>query len=238
MRVDRCITHDRSDRAQLRQCKFRRQNQVVRDPARILVAVICRGAPLCAGLHSPRRAGALLVYIGFKLVNFKQIRQLWETSRSEVAIYAVTLLVIVCEDLLVGVLVGIMLSAAKLLYRFSHLVLDLENEGVVSRLKMHGSATFLRLPSLAQKLEEVPPSAELHVDFEHLTYIDHACLDLLMNWAKQHESTGGKLVLDWSSLHGRFAADPSEEGKAMLANRTPMPVPGSDSGEAIDPHTA
>ena len=188
--------------------------------------------------YIPRAAlGALLVYIGFKLVNFKQIRNLWETSRSEVAIYAITLLVIVCEDLLVGVLVGIMLSAAKLLYRFSHLVLDLENEGIVSRLKMHGSATFLRLPSLAQKLDKVPPSAELHVDFEHLTYIDHACLDLLMNWAKQHESTGGKLILDWESLHGRFAADPNEAGKVMLANRTPMPQPGSDTDETIDPRT-
>lgn len=32
------------------------------------------------------------------------------------------------------------------------------------------------------------------------------CLDLLMNWAKQHESTGGKLVIDWESLHARFRA--------------------------------
>jgi MFS superfamily sulfate permease-like transporter len=189
--------------------------------------------------YIPRAAlGALLVYIGFKLVNIKQIKELWKTSRSEVAIYAITLLVIVGEDLLVGVLVGISLSAAKLLYRFSHLELDLENEGNVSRLQMHGSATFLRLPSLAQKLEEVPDSAELHVDFEHLSYIDHACLDLLMNWAKQHESTGGKLVLDWESLHGRFSADPSEEAKVVIAKRTPMPVPTSQAEEVYGTRSA
>jgi hypothetical protein len=44
----------------------------------------------------------------------------------------------------------------------------------------------------------------LHVDFEHLGYIDHACLDLLMTWAKQHEATGGELVLDCESLHAHF----------------------------------
>jgi hypothetical protein len=44
----------------------------------------------------------------------------------------------------------------------------------------------------------------LHVDFQHLDYIDHACLELLMTWAKQHEATGGKLVIDWESLHARF----------------------------------
>ncbi len=185
--------------------------------------------------YIPRAAlGALLVYIGYKLVNFKQIKQLWQTSRSEVAIYAITLLVIVCEDLLVGVLVGIMLSAAKLLYRFSHLELNLESEGIVSRLHMHGAATFLRLPTLAQKLEEVPDSAELHVDFEHLNYIDHACLDLLMNWAKQREGTGGKLVLDWESLHGRFSADPSDQVKVQMANRTPMPGPSVSNDSTVD----
>jgi MFS superfamily sulfate permease-like transporter len=70
-----------------------------------------------------------------------------------------------------------------------------------------GTATFLRLPLLASKLDEVAPDAELHVDLQHLDYIDHACLDLLMNWAKQHESTGGSLVIDWSSLHANFRGD-------------------------------
>ena len=46
--------------------------------------------------------------------------------------------------------------------------------------------------------------AHLHVDFEHLDYIDHACLELLMNWAKQHESAGGQLIIDWGQLHARF----------------------------------
>ncbi|MEM7457774.1 MAG: STAS domain-containing protein, partial [Planctomycetota bacterium] len=172
----------------------------------------------------PRAAlGALLVYIGIKLVNIKQIKALWATSRSEVAIYFVTLAVIVGQDLLIGVVVGIMLSALKLLYRFSHLELNLRNEGNTTYLEMEGAATFLRLPQLAAKLEEVPDSAELHVDFEHLSYVDHACLDLIMNWAKQHEGTGGKLVIDWSSLHGRFSEDPQEGIKRVkLAIRAPV----------------
>ncbi len=162
--------------------------------------------------YIPRSAlGALLVYIGYKLVNFRQIRELWKTSRSEAIIFLVTLAVIVGEDLLVGVIVGILLSAAKLLYRFSHLELELVESGPVSRLDMRGAATFLRLPVLAAKLDEVPSSTELHVDFAHLSYIDHACLDLLMNWAKQHEGSGGKLVIDWASLHGRFTAGPRDE---------------------------
>jgi hypothetical protein len=37
-----------------------------------------------------------------------------------------------------------------------------------------------------------------------LDYVDHACLELLMNWERQHESTGGRLVVDWGQLHARF----------------------------------
>ena len=27
-----------------------------------------------------------------------------------------------------------------------------------------------------------------------------------MSWAKQHENTGGELIIDWESLHARFRA--------------------------------
>lgn len=162
--------------------------------------------------YIPKAAlGALLVQIGIKLVNFKQLKELWAMSRSEVAIFLVTTIVIVVEDLLVGVIVGILLSGAKLLYRFSHLELGLTEADGKTSLEMEGAATFLRLPFLAAKLNEVPVSTELHVDFKHLTYIDHACLDLLMNWAKQHEETGGSLVIDWSSLHGRFKGKATDQ---------------------------
>lgn len=150
---------------------------------------------------------AILVYTGFKLVNIKDIRKLAIYGRSEVGIYLATVVTIVATDLLTGVLVGIGLAALKLLYTFSHLEAHLRHDddrGDVCHLQLHGAATFVRLPLLASELEQVPPGCELHVDFQELDYIDHACLELMMTWAKQHENTGGRLVIDWESLHGRF----------------------------------
>ena len=74
-------------------------------------------------------------------------------------------------------------------------------------VKVH-IATFLRLPKLAAALETVPAGSELHVHFEQLSYIDHACLDLLIGWEKQHEATGGRLTIDWDSLTARFHSPP------------------------------
>ena len=89
-----------------------------------------------------------------------------------------------------------------------------ENDGRTT-LRMNGSATFIRLPKLAAVLEQVRPSTELHVDFEHLDYIDHACLDLLINWEKQHKATGGTLVIDWDTLHAKFHGGTGGEARTL-----------------------
>lgn len=160
---------------------------------------------------------AILVYTGFKLINPKDIRKLAIYGRSEVAIYLVTVIMIVSTDLLTGVLVGVGLAAAKLLYTFSHLEANLETESREDGacvLSLEGAATFVRLPVLASELERVPDGKELHVDFQHLDYIDHACLELLMTWAKQHEKSGGRLVIDWESLHGKFQPASRRNGPA------------------------
>jgi ABC-type transporter Mla MlaB component len=92
------------------------------------------------------------------------------------------------------------------MYTFSHLSIRIEQDRSQERTTLHlnGAATFLRLPKLAAALESVPGNTELHVDFEGLTYIDHACLDLLVNWEKVHTASGGSLVIDWDSLTARF----------------------------------
>lgn len=148
---------------------------------------------------------AMLVYIGYKLVKPQTVRELAKFGRGEVIIYLVTVVMIVCTDLLTGVITGVVLSALKLLHTFSYLSTNMHTtlDGRTV-LNLEGAATFLRLPLLAECLENVPEDAELHVDMENLHYIDHACLDLMMDWAKQHESCGGTLVIDWSSLHARF----------------------------------
>lgn len=149
----------------------------------------------------------ILVYTGYKLINPKQFLHLWKVGKTEALIFVIVVATIVIEDLLIGVLAGIVLSAVKLLWEFSHLKVRLEvsHEGRRAQLYLEGAATFLRLPQLAAKLEDVPAGARLHVDLEHLDYIDHACMTLLMNWAKQHESSGGQLIMDWGSLHARFS---------------------------------
>ena len=149
---------------------------------------------------------AVLVFTGYKLAYPKIVPKLLHFGKSEVAIYLATIIVIVTADLLKGVVFGLFLSLVKLLYVFSHLDIRIEDDTQSGRVNLYlkGSATLIRLPLLAETLEQINSGAQVHVHFEELDYIDHACLDLLTNWEKQHEASGGSLMIEWEELAWKY----------------------------------
>jgi MFS superfamily sulfate permease-like transporter len=136
---------------------------------------------------------AILVYTGYKLAYPKVVPKLLEFGKTEVFIYAITI-----------VMIG--LSLLKLLYAFSHLDIRKEENGADNRVDLYlsGSATLVRLPRLAAELESLKPGAQVHVHVNDLDYIDHACLDLLTNWDRQHKGTGGSLTIEWDALKQKY----------------------------------
>lgn len=148
---------------------------------------------------------AILVLTGWKLVNPEHVRRLGQYGRVPVAIYFGTVIGIVAFDLLTGVLIGIGLTVGKMLWKASRLSAKLvAHHSGRSDLYLEGSATFLRLPLLADTLDNVPAKAELHIHFEKLYYLDHSCLDIMKDWAKTHEESGGKVIVDWDRLVERY----------------------------------
>jgi MFS superfamily sulfate permease-like transporter len=148
---------------------------------------------------------AVLVYTGVRLMKFQTLTQLWRTDRAEAIVFLVTLGTVIAIDLLTGIVVGLIAALLKLLYSLTHLEITVvrgHDKTVTIHLK--GAATFLRLPQLAANLESLPQDALVHVQFDKLTYIDHACLELLIKWEQQHKALGGELTIDWESLHGVF----------------------------------
>jgi MFS superfamily sulfate permease-like transporter len=149
---------------------------------------------------------AVLVYAGYKLIDVRAAKRIAEHGHAELLIFIATTLAILTTDLLTGVLVGVVMSAAKLLYVFCKLdIVKAQTNGCIT-LQLIGAATFLSLPNLADLLDDLPVNTELHVDFSRLTYIDHASLDLLMKWQEQYKNQGGTLTIDWGSLQAKFDA--------------------------------
>ena len=167
----------------------------------------------------------ILVYTGIRLIDIKGMIHLWKENRIEAAIFLITMIVIVAEDLLTGVVTGIVLSAVKLLARFSQLEIYVYKDDAMDKrrttIKLVGAATFIRLPKLASRLESVDAGADLHIDVSEMDYIDRACMELLQNWSRQHAATGGQLTIDWDSLHSKFQTNrPRPAGQALETGTT------------------
>jgi len=164
---------------------------------------------------------AVLVYTGYKLAYPKIVPTLQKFGTSEVAIYFITIATIVVTNLLAGVVVGLVLSLLKLLYAFSHLEVRKTEDAANNRVDLHlkGAATLIRLPMLASELEQLKPNTHVHVHIDELDYIDHACIDLLTNWDRQHKTTGGSLEIAWDGLTQKYKNRSGVRARAEATGR-------------------
>lgn len=163
---------------------------------------------------------AVLVFTGYKLMNVQAIRELHKYGRGEVLVYAVTLVVIVLTNLLTGVLMGLGLALARMVYTTHSLEISVSGspENNTASIHLAGTATFVGLPKLANALEQIPVGREVHLHFEDLHYIDHACLNLLSSWKKLHELQEGKVHLDWQKLESKFLAKQAKSDRPQKGN--------------------
>ena len=136
---------------------------------------------------------AVLVVTGWRLVHVGHVTQLFKNYGILPAlIWAVTLIVVVAEDLLTGVLVGIALSLLELLPHARRLKLRVSaaQEGEAHAIKLDGVASFLTLPRLSAALEETPPASPVELDVSRLKAVDHTSAELIRDWYKRRVTMG------------------------------------------------
>jgi MFS superfamily sulfate permease-like transporter len=116
------------------------------------------------------------------------------------------------------VVAEVALALLKLLYTFAHLEVRLHTNQATrtTTVALNGSATFVKLPRLAAALESIPAGMNVRFYIDRLSYIDHACLDLIANWRKQHMAREGQVELPWDDLQRRY-----HERNAAVLNDPP-----------------
>ncbi|MFI1912394.1 SulP family inorganic anion transporter [Nocardia sp. NPDC020380] len=132
----------------------------------------------------------LLIVIGIQLVKLAHIRLARRTG--DLLVYGVTVLGVVFLNLLEGVLIGLLLAFALLLWRVVRVAVSATPVAGTDRwlVSVEGTATFLALPKLSSELAKVPVGTEVLVEMS-VDFLDHAAYESIQDWAKQHESTGG-----------------------------------------------
>jgi carbonic anhydrase len=165
----------------------------------------------------------LLIVIGSRLVRAADIRTARRTG--DLTVYGVTLFCVVFINLLVGVLTGLVLAVALVLWRVARASIHAEPTGASDgnrwRVVIDGSCSFLSLPRLSTVLASVPAGTHVTVELE-VDFLDHPVHDTLEAWRNRHVGNGGTVVIEESgtaTLHDAQAGPPSR-GSSRSALRS------------------
>lgn len=148
----------------------------------------------------------LLVVIGFQLVKPGHL----STARAhgELPVYVATAAGVVVLGLLEGVLVGVAVSVALMVRRVLHTRIRVEPTAHHAHahwtVVAEGTLSFLSVPRLSRLLAEIPVGSVV-VLYLLVDFLDHAVSDHLRAWKRQHEASGGVVVVDELALLPRPA---------------------------------
>jgi len=170
-------------------------------------------------------AGLLLV-IGAKLIKVADIR----TSRrtGDLLIYVVTLFCVVFLNLLEGVLIGLALAAASVLWRVLRAAIRVHEPVSPSsawRITIAGSCSFFALPRLNRVLHSVPAGNAVVVEL-NADYVDHAFRESLVAWRDQYRAAGGSVELE---EHGNTLFRDAEHRAPQRQEARELPLPPRNS---------
>ncbi|QDU22684.1 bifunctional SulP family inorganic anion transporter/carbonic anhydrase [Urbifossiella limnaea] len=134
---------------------------------------------------------AILLVTGVKLASPALARQMWAAGKYQFAPFIITVLAIVFTDLLIGVVIGLVVSTSFILWsnmrrpvrRFQEKHLG----GEVVRIELANQVSFLNRAALARVLDEVPRGGRVLLDATQTDYIDPDVLELLREF---DDSTG------------------------------------------------
>jgi MFS superfamily sulfate permease-like transporter len=128
---------------------------------------------------------AILLHTGWKLAHPRIGQALWAQGRSQFIPYAVTILVVLVTDLLVGIGVGMTVGIFFLLRDMLKAppFTEVSPKGAVRRrVELHPYVNFLNKGALLSALEELPEGARLEVDGRQVQRIDPDVLEILYNF--------------------------------------------------------
>lgn len=129
---------------------------------------------------------AILLVTGFKLASPTLFKQMWKAGRYQFLPFIITLVAIVFTDLLIGILIGLVISILFILNsnlrRPIRRIVEAHLCGQVLRIELANQVSFLNRAALDKVLREVPPRSNVLIDASNTDYIDPDILTLLKDY--------------------------------------------------------
>src|SRR6185436_5418604 len=126
---------------------------------------------------------AILLVTGFNLTKPKLYRNMWSLGWKQFLPFIITILVILSTDLLIGVSIGLLISAYFIIqnnFRAEYKVTKSTHLGIeMHYIKLNSNVTFLNKVKLRKALDDIPEYSVLTIDGSECNFIDYDILEII-----------------------------------------------------------
>jgi len=126
---------------------------------------------------------AILIYTGYKLTRPAIYFTIYKQGLDRFIPFITTVVAILTINLLIGILLGLIVSLFYILKSNSQVRIDLIKEiypnGITSRLVLPQQTTFLNKASLIAELDSIPRKSQLIIDARYSDYIDKEIVEFI-----------------------------------------------------------
>ncbi len=174
---------------------------------------------------------AMLIAVAYRLASPKEFKSTYNIGAEQLAIFVVTIIVTVAEDLLLGVAAGILVkfifhiingAPVESLFKASYDIQE-SNDNITINVKQ--SAVFSNLLGFQKMWNTLKPGKKITFNFSETKLIDHTFQEALHHFEEDYHSTGGNVTLSGLENHQGLSAHPMAArklvgaGAAKLAKR-------------------
>jgi MFS superfamily sulfate permease-like transporter len=126
---------------------------------------------------------AILLITGFNLTKPKLYKNMWSLGWKQFLPFALTIIVILSTDLLIGVSIGLLLSIYFIIqnnFKAEYkIVKTMEQHTEVFTIKLNSNVSFLNKVKLRDALDKIPEYAMLKIDGTECNFIDYDILEII-----------------------------------------------------------
>ena len=150
---------------------------------------------------------AILIYTGYKLARISLFREMYDKGWICFFPFVVTVLAIVFTNLLLGVLIGLGVSAFFILQQSARkrfmTVNELHASGEVLRLVLPHQLTFLNKASMLETLNSIKKNQKIILDASATDYIDEDMLEIIKEF-KDNQAVEKNIALNFEGFKDHY----------------------------------
>ncbi len=157
------------------------------------VASLCHGALLLFAITTVpalinqiplASLGAILLFVGFQLVNPKMVREIYQSGPEQFIPFVVTTAAVMFVDLFTGVLLGTAVGLLIVLKMNFHTSFTIIREGNDFFVRFAKDVTFLQKFVLRRTLAAIPDGANVYIDGGGAMFVDYDIRDVVEDFKR------------------------------------------------------